>query len=443
MTHNLERFRRHLLLIVTAALAACGGPALSIAHSPSPSQRGVGGGASVVAGHLWIAQGDPAQPSLALVDAQRGAVVTSYPGGVAANDWSRVYVVAMAGGHNLIKVLDGRTGQSLSVTPAEPGFALPEFGPAQRPSGVSPNGRYLVLQQIQEHPDPQESNTFLVYDTEQLGAAPQAVKLTGQFLYDGINEDASSLYLLEDSAAQPGVAYRVRRYDLHAHRLDPRVIVDKRSGEESISGDAIDRVTTVDGSWQFTVYALGDGAPMVHALNLADATAFCIDLPRAQDQSLDLLWGIAAARDGRSVYAVNMATGSVAAMPASRPWETRRATLPVPSPTTTEAWTPWAPVTVEAKRIAYGAAVVSRDGGTLYSLGDLGIFVIDTSSLRLRETLATTQPLTSLTLGADGRHLYATSEDRDTPLLQVNAGDGRWAAISGMHGTLAALHALP
>jgi len=182
------------------------------------------------------------------------------------------------------------------------------------------------------------------------------------------------------------------------------------------------------------VYAFGATSPFVHVLNLNDATSFCIDLPRApSDQTLDLLWGLAASHDGRFVYAVNAANGAVIEMPVDAAYQTRSGTLPVPTlaPAAAAAWMPWSPITAEAKRVTYGAAALSPDDRMLYSIGDLGVMAIDTGTLTARRSLVPTTPLISLALSPDGRWLYAATADTTAPLLQIDTQDGSWASIAG------------
>ena len=193
----------------------------------------------------------------------------------------------------------------------------------------------------------------------------------------------------------------MRRYDLVAQTLDPQVIADKRTGERTMSGDPTDSVTSHDGAWQFTVYAFGATSPFVHVLNLNDSTSFCVDLPAApRDGALDLLWGLAASPDGRFVYAANAANVAVVEMPVDAAYQIRSGSLAVPTPASAAAWTLWGPITAEAKRIAYGAGAISPDDRTLYSLGELGVSVIDTATLSVRRSLAATEPVISLTLSS-------------------------------------------
>jgi hypothetical protein len=426
--------RRHLLLVAAASLVACGGHAAAIATSSSPFSRPgmLTPTAAVVPARLWLwTGGQPAQ--LALYDTRRRTTLRRLPAGVVRDDWQHLYALSTAGVPPRLQAYDMTTGTTLISVPTESGFALPTLGPGERPDGLSPNGRWLTLAATPAAGgSPANVSRFLVYDTAQLEVAPRSVNLRGDFTYDGVSNDGRNLFLLETtSPSGDNAVYHVRRYDLVHGALDPNVIADKRTGETSLSGDAVDRTTSADGSWQYTVYAFGEGAPMVHALNLSDAVAFCVDLPKAPlDQSMDLLWGLARSHDGRYVLALNAGNGAVVRMTAEQPWEERQATFTVPAPATSESWIPGATLTAEAKRIVYGAAVISADDRTLYGLGDLGVFAVDTATLKpAGPPLIRTQPLTSLVMSEDGRELYATSLDSVTPLLQVSPQSGRWAPV--------------
>jgi len=382
-----------------------------------------------------------------MYDTRTATMGARLPAGVVSADRHVLYAVT-TGDTNVLRSFDMRSGAAIDIAGTPVGFDLPRLGVAERPTGLSPNGRHLVLVGQGSGGDVQPTvSRFLLYDTSSLGAAPVRVSLAGFFEYDAISNDGRNLYLLEHirSGVDAPPGYHVRRYDLAAHRLDPAVLVDKRTGESELSGTALDSTVSADGAWQYTVYALGDGHPMIHALNLDAQASFCIDLPAAPvNQEMDLLWGVVASHDGRFVYALNAGNGAVLRMPVSQPWEASRGVFTVPAPVGTQAWHPWEPLTVEAKRIAFGAVVISRDDRTLYGLGDHGIFAVDAAALTSTGSrLLPTQPLSSLVLSGDGRQLYATSEDADYPLLQVNPANGRWAVISKAGRPISVLLALP
>lgn len=442
----MKSLRRHTLLLVTAFLvAACGVPAVAIATRPS-TQNDVSGTGRIEPVRLWVQQGsDSGLGSIVILDTTRGQPTTTLPTGVISRDWTRLYTVGQTVAGPALTAIDMATGTRLVTTTVQPGFALPALGPSQRPIGLSPDGHFLVLVGGLAAGDAVATkSSFLVYDTAALKHAPLRVDLAGSFSFDGISDDGHNLFLLQDVGQQTTDAgYHVRRYDLVSRTLDPQVIADKRTGERTMSGTPTDRVTSQDGAWQFTVYAFGATSPFVHVLNLNDATSFCIDLPKApRDQTLDLLWGLAASHDGRFVYAVNAANGAVVEMPVDAAFQTRSGTLPVPTPASAAAaaWTPWTPITAEAKRVVYGAAALSPDDRTLYSIGNLGVTAIDTATLTVRRSLLSTMPLISLTLSPDGRWLYAATADTTGPLLQIDTQNGSWTSIAGSVQPLDVLH---
>ncbi|HEX4755432.1 MAG TPA: hypothetical protein VH661_06745 [Candidatus Dormibacteraeota bacterium] len=430
----MKRLRRHALLLGTAALVACGGPAVSIATVPSV-HSGLAGTAPVQPARLWVQQGSESSlSSIIVLDTTRHQPTMTLPEGVITRAGTRLYTVGETPAGPALTAIDTATGRRLQTTTVPRGYDLPAFGPSQRAGGLSPDGRYLVLSGGMPAVDASlTKSSFLVFDTTALERAPLRVDLAGSFHFDGISADGHNLFLLEDlGLPTAGGGYHVRRYDLVAHALDPRVIADKRTGERTMSGTPTDTVTSRDGAWRFTVYAFGAAAPFVHVLNLADATSFCIDLPMApRDATLDLLWGLAASHDGRFVYAVNAANGAVIEMPVDAAYQTRSGSLPVPTPASAAAWTPWGPLTAEAKRITYGAAAISPDDRTLYSVGELGVTVIDTATLTVRKSLVPTVPVISLTLSPDGRLVYAATTDSTAPLLQIDTRDGGWTSIAG------------
>jgi hypothetical protein len=437
----MKVLRRHALLLGTAGLVACGGPAVTIATSPTP-HSGAAGSAPVQPARLWVQQGSEGSlSSVVVLDTSAHQATTSLPAGVFTRDWSKLYTVGASSAGPTLTAIDLATGSSLDTTAIPPGYDLPASGPSQRPTGLSPNGRYLVLSTgtAAAAVVPARSS-FLVYDTQALTHTPLRVDLAGTFAFDGISSDGHNLFLLEDlGLSTVGGGYHVRRYDLPSHALDPRVIADKRTGERTMSGSPTDTVTSRDGAWQFTVYAFGASSPFVHVLNLNDATSFCIDLPKApRDEALDLLWGLAATHDGRFVYAVNAANGAVVEMPVDTAFDTRVGSLPVPTAASPAAWMPLGPITAEAKRLAYGAAAISPDDRTLYGLSELGVSVIDTATLRVRGLLVATTPVISVTLSPDGQLLYAASAD--SALLQIDTRNGRWTSIAGSVQPLDVLH---
>ena len=441
---------RHALLLATAALAACGGvaaPILNATRSHAPAATS-GGHVAIVPAQLVVLRGAAPGAGVALLDTKQQRTTRSFPAGVLAPSGSRLYAVtSSAAGGAVLDAIDVRTGATLASTAVPGRFALPALGPEGRPVGLSPDGRHLVLSdEDQRSGTPRATSRFLVYDTSALSHKPDVVQLSGDFFFDGISNDARTLYLLENLGvtASGDLAFDVRRYNLVSAQLDPHVIVDKSTGERSMSGMAIESVTSRDGSWQYTVYGIGAGVPFVHAVNLDTGVAERIDLPRVTGEpEVDLLWAVVASHDGRHIYAVNAAVGAVLEMTSGNPSELRQAHLSAVPAAPAAMIMPWDTITASAKRIAFGAAAISPDDTTLYALGVERISVIDTADLRLRGGLGPQRELSSLTLSDNGRELYAVSFDQQHVLLQIDTARGTWTTIGGVDAPLSVLRIAP
>ena len=78
----------------------------------------------------------------------------------------------------------------------------------------------------------------------------------------------------------------MRAYDLSAHKLLAGRVADKTQRNWVMQGWAVDRATTPEGRWAYTLYANPGGFPFIHALDTVRGVAHCIGLPwRATDQN--------------------------------------------------------------------------------------------------------------------------------------------------------------
>ena len=81
-------------------------------------------------------------------------------------------------------------------------------------------------------------------------------------------------------------------------------------------------------------------------------------------------------------------------------------------------------VNADAKRFLVGGAVLSTDGRTLYTLGDNGIYAIDTTTLNLRHQFLLDVPLDSVVQSSDGRTLFASSSQQNK-VFRIDLGSGQ------------------
>lgn len=381
---------------MVAVLTACAG--MRALSSPAPS--------SPAAGYRLYAAEQSPTPPLRLVDAATGVLVRDLPMGTPAPDWSRLYTVSTGPGQSLSAV-DTRTGSVVRRMPIGAGYQLPPANFRGDPGGLSPNGRWLVLQR-----QGGGGSDFLVLDTA-MTAAGREIHLRGDFAFDGISNDARNLYLIESLAVtQPG-HYRVRLYDLGAGALNPGIVVDKReAASAAMSGIRIAGVFSPNGEWQFSLYDSASSGAFIHALDLSNGLAWCIDLPGPKSNAAaQRQWGLAAAPDGSALYAVNPALGLAA--------EIRLVAGPLDLSRTAS----FASLAGKST-LPFGAAALSRDRRTIFASSGQGLVAIDVASLGLRDRILKDARIAALVSSPDGAWLYASSPDGPA-VWQVDASSGR------------------
>jgi hypothetical protein len=107
----------------------------------------------------------------------------------------------------------------------------------------------------------------------------QRVTLRGDFTFDALSPDGTTLFLVQYVSSTDPTRYAVRAYDLNRRGLLRGAIVDRREPGEKMSGSPLTRVTSPDGRCAYTLYDGNGETPFVHALDTTARRAFCIDLP--------------------------------------------------------------------------------------------------------------------------------------------------------------------
>jgi hypothetical protein len=342
-------------------------------------------------------------PHFTVRDSQTGKLERELVNGTPSPDWSRYYTVVQSGSSTRIRAINPATGATIAEASIPQGYTLPELeeGPS---GGLSPDGQWIVL--TTGGYGVQGGTNFLV-GSSSLSQPFTPIHLDGQFEFDAISNDGTSLYLIDwkDDKGH----YQVRLYDLASKALAPQPIVDKREPNEPMNGVRGDSIADSRGSYVFTVYARDEG-PFVHALPLTQPFAWCVDLPASSGSTMEdqFHWSLALAKDGMTIYAVNAMTGQIAQLSTSGtpnpPVVSRIGKLPTGSQTSllslfaTDA---------EAKGAPLGGAALSPDGRTLFAVGNPGVLAIDTATLKVRSRYLPDDNIPSLRFSADGKWLYA------------------------------------
>ena len=270
---------KRLVLLLGLVAVAAPGAARPAACSPlncAPSQFTVGGGG------LLAVRGSVDSP-VRVLDLRTGATRWRLPAGIVSGDT----LVHRDG--RLVTWYDVAHGTRLrdAILAAHGAFGL---------VGVSQGGEWAVLQRTQRR-----SSTFVLLSPD----ASRTVVLDGNtWSFDALRGD--KLYLIK----QLKNGYQVRLYDLAAHRLASRPLKDP-DGSSTIWGFPFARTASANGRLLFTLYIGSDGGSMVHILDLAHATARCVDLPGDGDFSAATTYALSVSKDGRTLWAVSPGYGRV------------------------------------------------------------------------------------------------------------------------------------
>src|SRR3954471_13130861 len=144
-------------------------------------------------------------------------------------------------------------------------------------TGLTDHGRLLVLAGLSSRYPPRTTR-LAVFDTRRLRVRYR-ITLPGVATVDAVPPSGRWVYLIRYTAPRHDtLAYEVRAYDLKAHRLLAKPVVDPRESDEAMRGMPVSRVMGQGARWAYTLYYRPSGAPFIHALDTTGRTARCIDL---------------------------------------------------------------------------------------------------------------------------------------------------------------------
>jgi hypothetical protein len=263
--------------------------------------------------------------------------------------------------------------------------------------------------------------------------------IDGPYQFDGISDDGAALYLIQylsSPSLSQAPSYLVRYYNLATGALDPQPVVAK--GEDQVmAGTHHTSLAAPNSLWRYSLYMNNSYGPFIHALNLPNRFAICVDLPKAgkEDMEKQMFWSMAISPNGKILYAANGALGLVTELDISQdglPQIRRSANLPAAPAASASLFgalgalfaAPVAEAKPEHGHSGLGAAALSVDGKTLFVLGERGLLAIDTRDLTLVEHYLPNTALSSLALSADGNRLYAVNLEEDQ-IVQLDPATGK------------------
>lgn len=224
------------------------------------------------------------------VDASRAGLESSSGSRYVTLNANRSTVVAQ------IEVEGGKIADSRLIRGR---FTIPAVAYDGSPSGLSADGGTLILVRPRIV-FPQRHTTFAVIDTKRL-RVQDVVTLDGDFSFDAISPDGSTLYLIHYPSPRNPTRYEVRGFDLASGELLPGTIVDPEEPDERMQGLPVSRATSPDGRWAYTLYDGNGDEPFIHALDTVGRRAVCIDLPQLEDARNLFMLGLRTQQHGRQL----------------------------------------------------------------------------------------------------------------------------------------------
>jgi len=219
-------------------------------------------------------------------------------------DGSVRYVAQSAGANTRITALSAAGVESARALTLRGAYGIATLTQNGLTGGLFHDGSAFVAQSLGLN----STSSFVVIGTKDL-VPLQTIKLKGTFGFDALSPDGSKLYLIQHTSAQDVQHYIVRAYNLKTHTLMKGRVADKTQKSWLMQGWAVDRVTSADGRWAYTLYSNPGGYPFVHALDTVRGVAHCIGVPWRGDQNEPWNMKLALNEDGRSL-AVNRKSGT-------------------------------------------------------------------------------------------------------------------------------------
>ena len=345
------------LLALTSVLAACGGTV----EESAPTKQAPGA--------VFLARTAGAAGPATGYDMAGLGRRFELPGGIHAPD-GRSYFAVRDGKLLRFSTLTGRVTRT---------YALPG---AWKLAGVSATGGWVALTR--------PGTEILVLDTKR-GEITHELELSGDFVVETISTAGDFLFLQQNFVDG---SYAVRGYDLAANQMLPGSLGTKGALIQ-MQGLASQVVASPDGRWLLTMYVnTKSNTAFVHALNLIERVAICINMPPCKDCSREAVsnWGLGLAPDGRTLFAANPRLGRVATI-----------YLPVRRVIADSRFTP--------RGGGETRTAVSPDGSQFVFTNGADLWSFDTNGNWAR-TLAGQGSIADLGFGPDGKLLLAGKDAR-------------------------------
>jgi hypothetical protein len=202
------------------------------------------------------------------------------------------YVTLTTAGWTTVAKIQRNGGRVVNYVNIKGAWGIPAVAFDGTTSGLTRDGRTLVLSEVRTRPALRRYSSFAVFNARQMRKV-RTLRVAGDQSFDALSPDGRYLYLVEYVSAQDLSRYRVRAYDMRAGKLLAKPVIDRREWETVMRGSPMSRLASPGGTWVYTLYG-GGKHPFIHALDTRHVQAVCVDLPetwnRLDISGLRLKW---------------------------------------------------------------------------------------------------------------------------------------------------------
>ena len=375
-------------------------PAASVAPSAAAPSAPSAAGWPASVPDAWLVVGRAGSPTVDVVRASTAEPMMHLPAVVADDRWSSLVSATALNAKTLVRRLEANNGFDAAPITLDGAWRLPTIGSDPSSVGLSADRSILALVPARHGAPDAGISRFAIVDLASARLS-KIVQLKGDFEFDAIAPDGSTLYVVEHLDAERGGRYQVRAVDVRNGVLKDGVIVDKTQPTEQMAGYPLEQLRLAHGL-VLTLYR-GTEHPFIHALDTVNGGAVCIDLPATRGDATDRSddWGLGLSPDRSSVYAVNASLGVAATVDTAKLEIRRVASFEPLAASAVLAKFGHGDVGTTARRV-----VVSSDGRSVYAGGRTGIVELATTDLGVRRAFLGGTRVDGLGITADGTGLF-------------------------------------
>jgi hypothetical protein len=396
------------LALLFVVLVACAAPARS-------------GPPTAATDLLFVSSG----AGLRALDPSTGRLGFAAHGAVPTADWSRLVATVADGRGSRLTVLDGKSGAEQASFRLDAPLAV---------GVVSASGRRAAL--IEPRDDgaagpyaPRARARTHIEVIDLIDGTRRSYDLAGNFEPEAFSSDDNRLFVLEYLPASAPDRYRVRQLHLGSRQFVPMIDRWKKFPvpfEEEMRGIGRTQLLSHDRRTLYTLYVhqpdhlhgrelarIANGQPVVrddvhafvHVLDLAEGSAFCVDLPAPFGAAAAAGHAMALSPDGKRLYVVEPASDLAAVV------DTVRLAAGAASA-----------IGLHAEERAGVPALAATPSGALYLATGSGLARLDPASAAVARRWRLAAGPEGLAVSPDGRRLYA-SVSGGVAVLDAESGE--------------------